>query len=74
MENNPKYIKFEITQDKIIDLVLHAATRDDVTALAKETREDVARLYTKIDALAKTIQDDIARLNTKIDMLTKTTQ
>lgn len=56
MENNNNPVKLEITQDKLVDLLLHAATR-----------EDIARLDAKIDHLDQKIDFNYAKLDQKID-------
>ena len=49
-------IKFELKEDKIIDILMHSATR-----------EDINKLDAKIDANAKAARDDINKLDSKID-------
>ena len=48
-----------ITQDKLVDLLLHAATREDIAKLAADTKSDMAKFAadTKSD-IAKVAADN----------------
>ena len=65
-------IKFELKEDKIIDILLHSATREDINKLEakiddKASRDDFNKLEAKIDANAKVSQDNFNKLDAKID-------
>lgn len=58
--NSEKVVEIKITQDKLVDILMHAATRDDI-----------ARLDAKIDSLRSSTRDDVLRLDSKIDRLSE---
>ncbi len=54
MSNEKKDMSVEITQDKILDVLMHAATREDISEirsemkdLRKELKEDITSLRTE---------------------------
>ena len=64
-------LKIEITQAKILDCLMHGATREDIAELRAETNANITglRAETKnsIDSLRHEIKADIARLDDKMD-------
>lgn len=65
-------MRLEIKEDKIIDILMHAATRDDISKL--DSRID--RIESRIDALDKKIDNvrtelkcDINNLSNKVDKI-----
>ena len=67
MENINNPVKLEITQDKLVDLLLHAATREDIQAFAKASKEDYIKLESQIARLEQKIDSHGAKLDQKID-------
>ncbi len=71
MNRNEQQIKIEITQDKLVDLLLHAATRDDIAK--QDVKIDAVKtgLYNKIDQVEEKLSNKIdsveVKLNNKID-------
>ena len=63
MENNNSPIKLEITQDKLVDLLLHAATREDIQAFARASKEDYAKLENQIGKLERSMEAMEARMD-----------
>ncbi|MCD6048297.1 MAG: hypothetical protein K0S08_1944 [Gammaproteobacteria bacterium] len=49
--NNKKDFKWEITQDKLVDILMHAATRDDIAKLDAKFEEKINKLDAKLDKL-----------------------
>ncbi len=64
-KNNP--VKLEITQDKLVDLLMHAATREDIATLRQEVKEDIAKLDARIDKLDDKIEKLEAKMDAKFD-------
>lgn len=63
MENDSQTkTRIEITQDKLVDILLHAATREDLATLAADTKAGFAMLATSTKA-------DFAKVDTKFDKL-----
>ena len=58
-------IKFELKEDKIIDILLHSATREDINKLDAKIDSSVAKLDARIDKL----ETRIDKLETRIDKL-----
>ncbi|MBP9741957.1 MAG: hypothetical protein KBD37_01215 [Burkholderiales bacterium] len=58
-------VKIEITQDKLVDLLLHAATREDIAKLDDKLDSSIAALNTRMDKL----DSSTAALNTRMDKL-----
>jgi predicted transcriptional regulator len=52
-----------ITQDKLVDLLLHAATREDIARLDR----NIANLDRKIDSVASKLDNKINAVATKLD-------
>lgn len=69
MENNNKAdpLKIEITQDKLVDLLLHAATREDLAKLDTKFDHKFDALDTKLNALETKFDNKIDALETKFD-------
>ena len=61
-ENKKDDVKLEITQDKLVDLLLHAATREDIALLRQETKEDNNKLINQMDVLRQETKADNALL------------
>ena len=64
MQNSP--MKLEITQDKLVDILMHAATREDIANLSNKTDAQISKLEDKIDKLDSRID----KLDAKIDIQT----
>lgn len=60
---NEKDLKLEITHDKLIDILMHAATREDIAKLDNK----IERLDDKIENLNQKVDNKIESLNQKID-------
>ena len=69
MEKEP--IKIELREDKIIEILLHAATREDLARLDAKLDSGMAKLDAKIDSgmakLDAKIDSGLAKLDAKID-------
>ena len=52
-------LTLELKEDKILDILMHAATREDLAKLSAETKADIARLSSET-------KTDIAKLSTEI--------
>ena len=66
-KENENEFKLNITQDKLVDILMHAATRDDIAKLAATTRDDIAKLEIamRVD-LAKVDVEVLLKDNEKI--------
>lgn len=60
MNEYNKSVEIKITQDKLVDLLLHAATREDIGILRQEMKEETA-------SLRQEIKSESAKLNQKIE-------
>jgi len=64
-------MKLEITQDKLVDLLMHAATREDIAATKKELKEDIAatrkELREEILGVKNELKEEINKLNLRMD-------
>jgi hypothetical protein len=61
------HVKLEITQDKLVDLLLHAATREDIQAFAKASKEDYAKLDQKIDSGIARVERSMEAMEARMD-------
>lgn len=66
-------IKIEITQDKLVDILLHSATREDINKLdvkisdvRNELKEDINKLDVKISDVRNELKEDISDLRTEL--------
>tara|TARA_R110002167_G_C12593076_1_gene644401 strand:+ start:804 stop:1097 length:294 start_codon:yes stop_codon:yes gene_type:complete len=59
-DDNGKDMRLEITQDKLVDILQHAATRQDIADLRVETNSNIVGVKTELKA-------DINRIESKID-------
>ena len=57
--------KIEITQEKLVDVLMHTATREDISSLRIEIKEGNDKLDNRINKL----DDRIDRLDNRIDRL-----
>ena len=48
--------KLEITQDKLIDILMHAATREDIAKLDEKVDSKIDKLDSRIDKLDEKIE------------------
>ena len=55
-----------ITQDKLVDLLLHAATREDIAKYAADSKADIARYTAENKADIAKCSGDILRLETNL--------
>ena len=60
-------MRLELKEDKIIDILMHAATRDDISRLDKKIEDYHSESNMKFDKLDKKIDDVYNELNNKID-------
>ena len=60
-------MKLEITQDKLVDILMHAATREDIAKLDTKVDTQANRLDAKIESLDAKIDAQANRLDAKID-------
>lgn len=56
-----------ITQDKLVDLLMHAATREDIAALRQETNTKFEKIELSIERLDQKIDSNYVKLDQKID-------
>lgn len=71
MENNNTPVKLEITQDKLVDLLMHAATREDIAALRQETTakfDKIDQRFEKVDQRFEKVDQRFDKLDQKIDL------
>ena len=62
-------MKLEITQDKLVDILMHAATREDIAKLDTKVDTQANRLDAKIESLDAKIDAQANRLDAKIESL-----
>ncbi|WP_158107011.1 hypothetical protein [Caedibacter taeniospiralis] len=58
-----------ITQDKLVDILMHAATREDMASFKAEMKEDISDLRDKMDKDIATLNGRIDKLDSRIDKL-----
>ena len=58
-----------ITQDKLVDILMHAATREDMASFKAEMKEDISNLRDKMDKDIATLNGRIDKLDSRIDKL-----
>jgi chaperonin cofactor prefoldin len=63
MNNTNNELNIVLTQDKLLEILLHAATREDIAKLDTKLEGRIDRLDTRMDRLDTRID----RLDTKID-------
>ena len=66
-QNEGQKVALNITQDKLVDILIHAATREDIASLRTENREMYNQLDKKIDTLAIDHNHKIDKLDQKVD-------
>ena len=66
-KNNP--VKLEITQDKLVDMLMHAATREDISALRAEVKEDITALRSEMRAEFKDVRGEMKDIRGEIKEL-----
>ncbi len=59
MENN---FKLELKEDKIVDILMHAATREDLNKLSIETKSDFEKLLLRIEKSSNETKEESASL------------
>ncbi|WP_192484856.1 MULTISPECIES: coiled-coil domain-containing protein [Cysteiniphilum] len=69
-------VKVTITQDKLVDILMHAATREDIanvkteiSGLGDKLDKDIANVRTEISGLRDKLDKDIASVNNQINKL-----
>ena len=62
-------LNLHVTEDKIIDLLLHGATREDISRLDNKITVEIDKLDAKIDKLDAKITTEISKLDLRIDKL-----
>ena len=67
MTDKKSPVKLEITQDKLVDYLMHAATREDIAECQKVTNRN-------IEILRQDTKSDIAETNRNIETLRQDTQ
>ena len=81
-QNKENNFKLEITQDKLVDILMHSATREDIAQLSKKIESTETSLNNKIESTETSLNDKIEsleislnnkndRLNDKIESLEK---
>jgi uncharacterized protein YpmS len=72
-DGKDKNMKLEITQDKLVDLLMHSATRQDIAELRNEMQSDknelkaeIAQTNNRIDNLRTELKSDIAEVKTEL--------
>jgi len=72
-DGNDNNMKLEITQDKLVDLLMHSATRQDIAELRNEMQSDknelkseIAQTNNRIDTLRTELKSDIAEVKSSI--------
>ncbi|MBX9865761.1 MAG: hypothetical protein K2Y14_02520 [Burkholderiales bacterium] len=63
-------MQLTITQDKLVDLLLHAATREDIARLDAKIDSKFTELDSKISNLDSKFEAKFDKLDAKIDKLT----
>lgn len=63
MSDNNDLKNITITQDKLVDILMHSATREDIAALRQEVKEDIASVGRCVDKMDRRID----KLENKID-------
>ncbi len=76
MSNEKKDMSVEITQDKILDVLMHAATREDISEIRSEMKdlrvelkEDITNLRSEMKDLRIELKEDIASLRVEMSQL-----
>lgn len=67
MSNHDNEFKLTITQDKLVDILMHAATREDIAKLDTKVDTTATRLDAKIDTLEAKLDAKIDTLEAKMD-------
>ena len=65
-DDNGKDMKFEITQDKLVDLLMHSATRQDIADLRLEMKSDKSELKAEIAELRSQMNSNKDELKSEI--------
>ncbi len=60
-------IKLEITQDKLVDLLMNAATRDNISVSKKERKDEIRVFRQEFSTNIARLDNNIVRLDNKID-------
>ena len=63
-------MQLTITQDKLVDLLLHAATREDIARLDAKIDSKFTELDSKISNLDSKFEAKFDKLDAKIDKIT----
>lgn len=64
---NNETLKIEITQAKILDCLMHGATREDIAELRAETKSSIGELRVEFKADITKLDDKIERIADKMD-------
>jgi hypothetical protein len=67
-DNNNEF-KLTITQDKLVDILLHAATREDIAKLDAKIDSLETKIDAKIDSLEAKMDSKINNLDVKMDAI-----
>ena len=65
MEKEP--IKLELNEDKIIDILMHVATREDIATARNELKAEVVGIRSEIVGVKTKVDVRTDKLNDKID-------
>ena len=65
-DDDKKDVEIKITQDKLVDLLLHAATREDIAKLDNKIDALEARITNSMDALEAKINNSMVTLEARI--------
>jgi hypothetical protein len=60
-------MKLELKEEQIIEILLHAATREDIAKLDTKIETKIDKLDAKVDRLHAETKNDIAKVDAKID-------
>ena len=58
-----------LTEKEVVDLLMHAATRQDISELRSEVRQDRQHLENRIENFRSDVKQDINRLDNQIQSL-----
>ncbi len=65
-DGNDNNMKLEITQDKLVDLLMHSATRQDIAELRTEMQIDKNELKSEIEKVELGLNSKIDNLRTEL--------
>ena len=60
---------YQITEDKVIDLLMHTATREEVNTTRTELKQEIQDVRNEIKDVRNELKSDISQLNNRITTL-----